>query len=155
MQISNNLGSFNRFVTLLFHGDWLFLFLFLFLSIEYSRRSHRLTNRLADRRNLKSVLPVKWKVRIRGSWQKQLFANEKKNFYRHAKLFYPRSSTKRTFPRNVLKNSLSLILSFHVFRTFPHTLSLFLLLAHITVFSLRYKGCLKINARFEFAVIFA
>ena len=77
MRTSRNLGSFNRFVTLLFHGDWLFLFLFLFLSIEYSRRSHRLTNRLADRRNLKSVLPVKWKVRIRGSWQKQLFANEK------------------------------------------------------------------------------
>lgn len=32
MRTSKNLGLFNRFVTLLFHGDWLFLFLFLFLS---------------------------------------------------------------------------------------------------------------------------
>ena len=155
MRTSKNLGMFNRFVTLLFHGDWLFLFLFLFLSNARIDRIDRRIDSLTEE-IWRAFFLWRWKFVTRGKnknfckWKSVMFKfcmlrNErKKNFYqRHTKLFHPRSSTKRTFPQSAVKNSFSFILSFHVFRSFPHTLSLFLLLAHVIVFSLKY-----INVRY-------
>lgn len=153
MRTSKNLGLFNRFVTLLFHGDWLFLFLFLFLSnaasIASIDESTHWPKKFEERSSceLKSenswlvakATVCKWKgftlkfCMPKNERKKELFFTNQ----RYAKLFHPRSSTKHKFPRSALKNSLSLILSFHVFRSFPPTLSSFLFLAHcalVTVF---------------------
>ena len=128
-----------------------------FTAIDYSyffftfcRKSH-----LIDRRNRPKkfeerffFLAKRKCARIRG--KSKPFANEKacsyvqvlhaeerkkkRNFYqRHAKLYDPRSSTKRRFPRSALKK-FSLSHSLSPSRSFPHTLSPFLLLAHVTVF---------------------
>ena len=63
---------------------------------------------------------------------------KKKTFINDTQNYFIQSSTKRMFLWNALKNSLSLVLSFYVIRSFPHTFYLFLLLAHITVSNLRY-----------------
>ena len=89
MRISNNLGSFNRFVTLLFHDDWLFLFLFFFHRMLASIESFFLRNESWEfvARGKSNRLQMKKRyVKILHTKKRK----KKKNFYqRHAKLFHP------------------------------------------------------------------
>ena len=103
MRISNNLGSFNRFVTLLFHDDWLFLFLFFFhrmlASIESIDESTRWPKKFQEHSSYEMKAENSWLVAkvIVCKWKSVTLKfciprneRKKKNFYqRHAKLFHP------------------------------------------------------------------